>query len=56
MSDVGKLTEDEERAFQERPTLLAAAQRCNRYRVGDYFPVYVEDAKVGKAGWGGGGG
>lgn len=55
MSDVGKLTEDEQRAFEERPTLLAAAQRCNRYRVGDYLPVFVEDVKVGEAGRGEGG-
>lgn len=47
MSDVGELTEDEQKAFQERPTLLAAAQRCNRYRATDYMPVYVEDVKVG---------
>lgn len=51
MSDVGELTEAEQRAFQERPTLLAAAQRCNRYRASDYLPVYVEDVKVGRGMW-----
>lgn len=46
MSDVQSLTEEEQRAFEEGPTLLAAAQRCNRYVASDYTPVYVEDVKV----------
>ncbi|CBN74091.1 Adenylate kinase family protein [Ectocarpus siliculosus] len=47
MSDVQRLTEEEQRAFEEQPTLLAAAQRCNRYVASDFTPVYVEDVKVG---------
>lgn len=46
LSDVGELTEEEQRAFEERPTLLAAAQRCNHYVAEDYLPVYVENVKV----------
>lgn len=46
MSDVQRLTEEEQRAFEEQPTLLAAAQRCNRYVASDFTPVYVEDVKV----------
>ncbi|CAB1105578.1 unnamed protein product [Ectocarpus sp. CCAP 1310/34] len=47
MSDVQQLTKEEQRAFEEQPTLLAAAQRCNRYVASDFIPVYVEDVKVG---------
>lgn len=47
MSDVQGLTVEEQRVYDEGPTLLAAAQRCNRYVAADYTPVYVEDVKVG---------
>lgn len=46
MSDVQGLTVEEQRVYEEGPTLLAAAQRCNRYVASDYTPVYVEDVKV----------
>lgn len=46
MSDVQGLTEEEQRVYEEGPTLLAAAQRCNRYVASDYTPVYVENVKV----------
>lgn len=46
MSDVQGLTLEEQRVYEEGPTLLAAAQRCNRYVASDFTPVYVEDVKV----------
>lgn len=46
MSDVRQLTEEEWTKFSERPTLLAAAQRCNRYNAYDYTPMYIAGAKV----------
>lgn len=46
MSDVRQLTEEESVKFSERPTLLAAAQRCNRYNAYDYTPVYIAGVKV----------
>lgn len=48
MSDVGELTEEERAVFSERPTLLAAAQRCNRYNAYDYTPVYISGVKVSR--------
>ncbi|CAN0260460.1 unnamed protein product [Ascophyllum nodosum] len=47
MSDVQELTDEERRAFEARPTLLAAAQRCNHYVADDYIPVFVAGVKVG---------
>ena len=52
MSDVQGLTVEEQRIYEEGPTLLAAAQRCNRYVASDYTPVYVEDVKVRRVGQG----
>lgn len=52
MSDVQGLTVEEQRVYEEGPTLLAAAQRCNRYVASDYTPVYVEDVKVRRIGQG----
>ena len=46
MSDVQELTDEERRAFEARPTLLAAAQRCNHYVADDYIPVFVAGVKV----------
>ncbi|CAM9242463.1 unnamed protein product [Discosporangium mesarthrocarpum] len=50
LSDVEEISkEDTEKGREEKPTLLVAARRCNRFDMRDYLPVFVNTTKVGFA-------